>query len=314
MSCLTLDDLAEAYSRVSLANKRTLDRFVRFGQLFHDNGIDFMVLKGADLLSRLYGVRGARPITDVDLLVHERDLGRIDEVLRAFEFLRLIDGNPAYASPEGDLILDITTDVWYADDPGAVWDRAVHRRLNGLPIKCMHTHDLLLHLAAYTVVHRGYFAPSFVTDLRLLIEKEQIVWETVSGEAIRHHLKIPLYHGLAFARAREPRVLVSKQVLGRLAPSGAMEHLLAWLLRKLVTDRPVEGLGHLLLFLTRPPGKKWPWLRGTFWPSPAFLVSRYGKREASQPGLTRITRALHLLRDAAALLGRIMAHTIRRSS
>lgn len=313
MTLSTVDDLAEAYARVSLANKRTLDRFVQVGRLFHEGGIDFIVLKGADLLSRVYGVRGLRPITDVDLLVHERDLQKIGEILTASGFRRLIDGNPAYVSPEGGLILDITTAVWYADDQAGLWERAVYRTLDGLSILCLDAQDLLLYLTAYSVVHRGYFAPSFVTDLDLLIRKERIDWDTVIEEALRYHLKIPLYYGLSFACSQESRVFVPDGVLRRLAPSGVMEHMLAWLLRRLVGTQPIEGLGHLLLFLTRPSGRKRVWLRRTFWPSPEFLVSRYGDLAKSRPAMLRVTRALHLIRQAGLLIGRILAHSIRRS-
>jgi hypothetical protein len=308
MSLSTLDDLVEVYSRVSLANKRTLDRFVEVARLFQDGGIDFIVLKGADLLSRVYGVRGLRPLTDVDLLVHARDLQKIDTMLMAWGFRRLIDGNPAYMSSDGGLILDIVTEVWYADDQTGLWERSVCRTVGGLSIKCLDAHDLLLYLIAYSVVHRGHFVPSFMTDLRLLIRTERIDWEIVLADTIRHHLKIPVYHGLAFACRQEPCVFVPEGILKRLAPSSAREHLLAWLLRRLVGTQPIEGLGHLLLFLTRPPGRKRAWLRRTFWPSPEFLVSRYGDLAKSQPVMLRVKRAIHLFRQAGLLIGRILAH------
>ena len=57
MPSSTLDDLAEAYSQVSLINKRLLDECEVVGQTFHQKGIECILLKGADLLSRLYGMR-----------------------------------------------------------------------------------------------------------------------------------------------------------------------------------------------------------------------------------------------------------------
>ena len=69
MPSSTLDDLADTYTQVSLINKRLLDECEIVGQAFHRQGIEFIVLKGADLLSRLYGMRGTRPLSDVDLLM-----------------------------------------------------------------------------------------------------------------------------------------------------------------------------------------------------------------------------------------------------
>ena len=68
MPSSTLDNLADAYTQVSLINKRLLDECEIVGQIFQRQGIKCILLKGADLLSRLYGVRGMRPLSDVDLL------------------------------------------------------------------------------------------------------------------------------------------------------------------------------------------------------------------------------------------------------
>ena len=82
MPSSTLDDLLEAYTQVSIRNRAILEEFALIAQRFRQQGIACIVLKGADVLSRLYGVRGARPLSDVDLLVHESDLPTIDRELR----------------------------------------------------------------------------------------------------------------------------------------------------------------------------------------------------------------------------------------
>lgn len=56
-----LDDLLEAYTQVSIRNRAILEEFTLIAERFRQQGIEFIVLKGADILSRLYGVRGARP-------------------------------------------------------------------------------------------------------------------------------------------------------------------------------------------------------------------------------------------------------------
>ena len=103
MPSSTLDDLADAYTQVSLINKRLLDEYEIVGQAFHRQGIECILLKGTDLLSRLYGVRGARPLSDIDLLVHEQDLPAIHRLLIETGFAQQIDGNPAYCSSKSTL-------------------------------------------------------------------------------------------------------------------------------------------------------------------------------------------------------------------
>ena len=118
MPSSTLDDLADAYTQVSLINKRLLDEYEIVGQAFQRQGIECILLKGADLLSRLYGMRGTRPLSDVDLLVHEQDLPAIHRLLIETGFAQQIDGNPAYISLQSTLSLDLVSDLWYLDEEG----------------------------------------------------------------------------------------------------------------------------------------------------------------------------------------------------
>ncbi len=116
MPSSTLDDLLDRYAYVSASNKTLLEGFARVAQLFQQNHIPFVLLKGADVLSRLYGVRGIRPLSDVDLLVREEDVPAIDRLLLPSGFVSQIDGNPAYFSPTLRLSLDLVTRLWYLDD------------------------------------------------------------------------------------------------------------------------------------------------------------------------------------------------------
>lgn len=307
MPSSTLDELAESYARVSSLNHRALDRFVEVGAQFSRHGIDVMVLKGADLLSRLYGVWGARPMTDIDLLVRESDLDPIDRLLTKSGYAREIDGNPAYRSPDGSLLLDITMGIWYLNSAGieAVWHRAIHRTIHGLPIRCMNTDDLVLYLTAYAVIHRGACTSLFAEDLALVAQREPVNWESVCAEAVRWNLKVPVYYGLSSARSQQPELVIPHHVLARLAPSTDRERWLLQFLRAVVTATPMEGLGHLLLLLTRPADTRWQWLKRAFFPSSTFLGYRYGHVGQRHPVRTRLTRLLSLGVQAGLLGGRL---------
>lgn len=301
MPSSTLADLLEAYTQVAANNRTLLEEFALIARQFHEQGIAFIVLKGADVIARLYGVHGARPMSDVDLLVHESDLASIDRLLRRLGFTQQIDGNPSYASVEWTLSLDIVTTRWYLteEELADLWDRTSPRPFGNTTISCLDTNDLLIDLTAYNVIHRGHLTPSFAQDMKLLIEKERPDWPVVVARATQAGLQIPLGHGLSHVRAVFPAILIPDEVLTSLAPSTLRERILVWLLTKLVTTEPLPEVGHLLLFLTQPGGRKLAWLMQRLFPSYAFLSYRYGSGGQTISWRTRLSRLCHL---ASALL------------
>lgn len=319
MTVSSPDKLVEAYAQVGSANRRSLEALSVVLTQFRAHGIPCILLKGADLLSRLYGVWGLRPMVDADLLVRERDLPIIDRVLLDLGYRPQIDGNPAYHNPGSALALDLVTEIWYTDDQEGIWQRAVPRNLGNLghlgdlPVLGMGAEDLLLYLTAYVVLHRGHFSPTFPQDLSLLARKEPLNWDFILEEADRHHLKIPLFHGLSYAIGHGVAAILP-DALAKLAPVSAREKLLAFLLRRLVREQPVEDMGHFLLLITKPRGRKWRWFRQYFLPSPAFLKYRYGQRGTARPIWTRLHRAVYLAAHAVRLSAHIVYLLILRRS
>lgn len=308
MPSSTLDDLLEAYTQVSVRNRAILEEFVQIAQRFRRQGIAFIVLKGADIISRLYGVQGARPLSDVDLLVHESDLPAIDRELRHLGFTQQIDGNPAYASVGGILSLDLITTLWYLDqhELASVWNRARRRPVDVTTISCLDTADLLIYLTAYNVIHRGHLSPSFVHDMKLLIEKEAPDWPVIVARTRQANLQVPLVHGLSHVVNLFPSLPIPDSVPAILAPTTGRERMLAWLFRKLVTTESIPEVGHLLLFLTQPDREKPAWLSQRLYPSAAFLAYRYGSAGPTMPWRTRLSHIRHLMEAGFVLIWQVL--------
>ena len=308
MPSSTLDDLLEAYTQVSVRNRAILEEFTLIAQRFHQQGIAFIVLKGADVLSRLYGVGGARPLSDVDVLVHESDLPAIDRELRNLGFTQQIDGNPAYASAGGTLSLDLITSLWYLDQQelDSAWKRARVRSVDAMTISCLDTADLLIYLTAYNVIHRGHLSASFVHDMKLLIEKETPDWPVIVARTRQATLHVSLFHGLSHVVKMFPALPIPDSVLAMLGPTKRHEQMLAWLFRKLVTTEPLPEVGHLLLFLTQPDSNKMVWLKRRLFPSATFLSYRYGPAGQIRPWKTRLSRVYHLTTAVLDLIRRVL--------
>jgi len=305
MRTQNLDQLIEGYARVGAINRR---RFATLRQVlvrFHEAGLDCMLLKGADLILGLYRVMWMRPMADVDLLVHNTDLPRIERILTELGYRQQIDGNPMYFRHDQTLALDIITEIWYLDSLEGIWQRAVRREFEGVPTKGMGPNDLLLYLTAYVVVHRGCLSPTFAQDLTLLVEKEALDWSFILDEADRHHLRVPLCHGLSYV-ARQNRGRIPEEVINHLAPKGPTEKLLHFVLNAFVTEKQIPGLGHLLLIVTQPGLKGWRRLTNSLFPSEDFLRYRYGSQWEAQPLGTRLWRPFYMAAQALLLTLRLM--------
>jgi hypothetical protein len=314
MPSSTLDELADAYCLVSRGNAAALDQFHRLAALFERAHIPFLVLKGLAVLMQLYGIRGTRPLSDVDLLVHETDLAAIDTILTEAGYSRQIDGNPCYASPENGLAFDLVTTLWYLDEQGlaGLWADARPHVLPPRTVSLLAADDLLIHLTAYAVIHRGALTPAWEQDLRLLLLRETIDWTAVTRKAGQYSLSTPLFYGLTYLHDRMPALPIPESSLRALAPAGWFERSLYRLLRRLVTAQPVPELGHFLIRLTGPAASQWSALRLTFFPPGSFLGYRYGTAAARHPVLTRCRRMIGLACAASVLAARIVRRLIRR--
>lgn len=313
MPSSTLDDLAEAYCRVSNGNAAALEQFHTLAALLERARIPFLLLKGLAVLVQLYGIRGTRPLSDVDLLVHESDLVAIDRVLTEAGYSRQIDGNPCYASPGNGLAFDITTTLWYLDEQGVkdVWANARPHARSPRTVMLLAADDLLIHLTAYAVIHRGALTPAWEQDLRLLLLRETIDWTNVTRKARQYSLAVPLFYGLTYLRQRMPTLPIPDSFLRSLAPHGGYDRLLYWLLQRLVTVQPMPELGHFLIWLTRPASSKWSLLPHTFFPSSDFLGYRYGIAAMRRPVLTRCRRMVGLTSSMLVLAIRILRRLAR---
>ncbi|MCS6293213.1 MAG: nucleotidyltransferase family protein [Nitrospira sp.] len=313
MPSSTLDDLADAYSRVSAGNAIMFEQFHAFAALLEQARIPFLVIKGLDVLVRLYGIRGTRPLSDVDLLVHETDLDAIDTLLTEAGYTRQIDGNPCYASPGNGLSFDIVTTLWYLDDQSLaeLWANARPHVLHARTVSLLAADDLLIHLTVYAVIHRGALTPAWEQDMRLLLIRETIDWTAVTRKAGQYSLSIPLLYGLTYLRHRMPMLPIPNAFFQSMTPVGCFENSLYRLLQRLVTHQPIPELGHFLIWLTRPSGKKWPWLRRTFLPSKTFLGYRYGAAAARAPLVTRCRRFICLVWDVLILATRIVRRLLQ---
>ena len=296
--------LIEAYQRTGARNKSLLSELRGILKIFHENKVRFIVLKGADIIPRLYGIMGLRPMNDADLLVRENDLKKIHGLLTARGYRPQKDGNPAYINQADTFCLDLMTSVWYADDTEKIWRNSTVSDFEGIPSRVMEKTDLIIFLTAWTVIHRGYLTSSFAKDIALLIEKEKMNWEEIAVKANFYGLEVPLVYGWRYA-AQKAGAKFPAGFLESFVPHTSGEHTLYFLLNRLVREKRTDGLSHFLLLLTCPAKKRFSGLARAFFPSKDFLRHRYQTR-GIKAVLIRIARPFVLLYQSLALATKII--------
>ena len=92
-------------SETAAANLLTLKRYDETAEAFARGGVRYVPMKGCDLVGFLYSYPGARPMADIDILVHPDDFDRAVDVepliteLARFEAFGIL-GQPV-ATPQG---------------------------------------------------------------------------------------------------------------------------------------------------------------------------------------------------------------------
>jgi hypothetical protein len=162
------------------------------------------VLKGADLVERVYPDVSLRPMADVDLLVRPGDLRRASALLASKGYLPAtqphgdahqgaIDDNlhvEPVQKPGGPIVelhyaIGIPARVGGVDMEG-VWARMERLRIGGAEALVLSPEDLLLHLCIHVALHHGFDAKlvQFV-DLPVVVDAlgDRLDWALLDRRA-----------------------------------------------------------------------------------------------------------------------------------
>lgn len=195
---------------------------------FAEANIPVIVLKGAALATLVYLSPGLRPMRDIDLLVHRRDLDRVAAVLRSLK-----NPPPGFPSlgPENLSLLDIRHSIFNpssAEGMGAAagipieefWERARSAQIESVATLVLSHEDLLLHLA-FDLADAGGSIRHVHTlcDIGEICQRlgDVVDWRQLVTRARVYELGKPLYHALRLAR----------ELAGASVPSSALKELQA---------------------------------------------------------------------------------------
>ncbi len=243
-------DLEDAYRKNLARNVFLWSRLKEVVSAFKSANVDVISFKGPLLAEEFYGDLGLRPMVDLDLLVHRRDVEEAGEIL----------GKLGYAVPseydEGfslkhrshipyessgrvrhsvELHWALTQKMRFGVDAEDVWTGTELRTIDGLSVKVMSYERLLSYLCVHYTHHLHYTEDEFrpklmwLYDIHLLLEKRGLDWDIILEDAIRERTKTALYCTLSLTK-NFFHSGVPPRVLDRLRPGFLRLRLLRFLL------------------------------------------------------------------------------------
>lgn len=159
--------------------------------VFNDHEIPVIILKGM-VLRNLFPSPDLRTMGDVDVLVHEGDLGRIEDMLTAMNFKKVEDPqekHDVYFQPGGvkiEVHWSLTEDGMFKGGKAyedGVWDRTREVEVLGVKTLTLGYNDFIFHLMIHMASHVAYhgFGVRYLVDIVVMIEQQGqfIDWQEV---------------------------------------------------------------------------------------------------------------------------------------
>lgn len=158
-------DLQDRYAIQSLRNRLLYQELGTVLSEFQRAGVRPLVLKGAHLAACVYPDAALRSMSDIDLLVHERDLSKARERLEHLGYSGGKDWKLDYHLPGFRKTNATTIEVhWNIErssarfdiDIDGLWERAVPIEIGDMSAWALSSEDLLIHLCLHTAYHHKF--------------------------------------------------------------------------------------------------------------------------------------------------------------
>jgi hypothetical protein len=225
---------------------------LQLDQIGHQVDTPVLYLKAAWADPVLYGGRGERTGTDIDILVAPARFEAYAQVLMAAGFRRFQHGSPAYESyfghkewtftpPAGtepsfgiDLHRSLTEPVWFDLDADGLIARAVEYDSIDGPILSLCPEDQILYGAAHYANHCYDLDARHLIDCQKLVAAHPIDWDAVWLRARQAKLRLPLMLLLEALAHRDCPL-----------PPGARKTTALLTLRRMLASRWIETVPEL---------------------------------------------------------------------
>jgi len=286
-------------------------------RLFAEAGIDVVMLRGQSIADVLYSPATLRPQTDIDLLIGEPDVHRVENLLLGAGFAALPNHPLLFA--RGEVLLDVHTEPlgieriasWALLTPlraGDFFHHASRGRLLGVPAMLPDASVSLPYLCFHAMKH-SFESLVWLWDIALLartIVKED-AWREVSAGIEGYGLQPPCFFALSYANAHLA-ARVPESLLENLRPD--MDWRERSMFRRFMQHEQVPFLAERVFSRMQPDAMhRLAFWRETIWPS-ASVRRQVNADPSAKGGFTG--KRLRQIGSAARLLIGEVGSLLRR--
>jgi hypothetical protein len=204
-----LAKLKGVYRHAWYRNHLLFDRGARLVEALRDAGVETLLLKGAALATLYYRDVGARPMEDLDLLVHREDAPRAMDVIRGEGWTpasarpesRLAVWHADYFVDEGGRSLDLHWNaLWQLADDTELWAGAVPAQLAGVETRALGHADSLLQVCVHGLRWAAVPPIRWVADAVKIVEAAgpELDWDRLVAVARANRLTLASERALRY--------------------------------------------------------------------------------------------------------------------
>lgn len=275
-----------------------------------DRGLACVPFRGLALAEQLYGEAPLRPAGDIDLLVRRQDVPAITDALTSLGY-ESMEHQPGFAESfsytlefvknrHGWLVVEPHWTLAYPPftdtlDMEQVWSRCRKGRVAGIDTWLLSHEDLLVHLC-FHILHQGENTPLlwwYELDLFIRQTRASLNWDMVA--TIAEQAGQPFFVAEVLRTLHERfQTAVPQSALTRMAARASASPAT----NLLVTAPRLNGREEFAQFMSLPDfHAKARYALGLLFPSPAYMVRRYGVRTRARLGIAYLARMLALGRE-----------------
>ena len=271
-------------NKLNLSNKVPLDTWDKFKNHYYSNitrntklwlefscvlkaineaGITVILLKGSILMEEVYRNLGLRTISDIDILVKENEMPKVEDILLKSGYKELRDTLTGSFTeflfsksilPDLPLIVDMHKTVVAAKPYKIIlsdlWQRAQTKSINGQRVTFLSREDTFLSCSLHLRKHTRRLYLKFITDIDALINVygQCINWDYIARMAKKNHFISIVYFSLYISKELL-NTNIAEEILNRFKPCFLKRKLIYFCMNKQNFLRPERWQGILLRIL-----------------------------------------------------------------